>query len=323
MYTGGFISRIALVRAILCCSNGSSTLCYIDRPHTFLCFALAKCLKFAKIIYHEKIPVIISSGMYFSPALFCKQTRPLQYTQTGRSVGGCRATYAGIDLNTILATTLRPCRVNGCVYCEHSPLHIRSHTCTLYTHSLHTLFTHQVTHALSLHIRSHTRFTHQVTHTHSLHTLFTHQVTCTLYTSGHTHTLHIRSHTHTLFTHQVTDTCTLYTSGHTHMHSLHIRSHILFTHTLYTHASTHNSGFGRHSVPHRIASLYKSQLRPSFLHGNLNIKSLLFPAPLWIRDCHCVWVWSVRWVMCEGQTLPFTFPGNISLNEKLPLSVTY
>ncbi len=39
-------------------------------------------------------------------------------TQTRRSVGGCRAVYARMDMSSIPATTLRPCRVNVCVYCE-------------------------------------------------------------------------------------------------------------------------------------------------------------------------------------------------------------
>ncbi len=38
-----------------------------------------------------------------------------QYMQTRRSVGGCRA---GIDLSSIPATALEPCRINGFVYCE-------------------------------------------------------------------------------------------------------------------------------------------------------------------------------------------------------------
>ncbi len=43
-----------------------------------------------------------------------------QYTQTHRSVGGGAVArfYARMDLSSIPATALRPCRVNGCVYCE-------------------------------------------------------------------------------------------------------------------------------------------------------------------------------------------------------------
>ncbi len=39
--------------------------------------------------------------------------RVQEYTRTRRS-----RLYARIDLNPILATVLRPCRVNSCVYCE-------------------------------------------------------------------------------------------------------------------------------------------------------------------------------------------------------------
>ncbi len=42
-----------------------------------------------------------------------------QYTQTRRcSVQAVVRLSTGTELNPILATALRPCRINGCVYCE-------------------------------------------------------------------------------------------------------------------------------------------------------------------------------------------------------------
>ncbi len=53
-----------------------------------------------------------------------------QYTQTRRSVGGVLRFLSRMDLSSIPATALRPCRVNVCVYCE--PALIKSYKSPLF-----------------------------------------------------------------------------------------------------------------------------------------------------------------------------------------------
>ncbi len=65
-------------------------------------------------------------GFFFTKSISLKQPKDYmvrlkvgsQYTQTRCSVGVVAQLYAEIDLNPILATALRPCYVNGCMYCE-------------------------------------------------------------------------------------------------------------------------------------------------------------------------------------------------------------